>query len=246
LAHHLPWQTILFFHTLSEDSAATGIGGNQLDNSMFDSGAVYIFERSLSNDWTQQTYLKAPNTGTNDCFGISVDLLGNTLVVGAIGEASSSSNNPSDNSIIEAGAVYVYTQTGTNWTQQAYLKAPFADARDKFGASLSLSDTHLAVGAPGESSNAQGINGDQANNSAPRSGAVYVFRSIRNGWDLQAYIKAKNAGVSDFFGSTLELSNQMLLVGSEGESSSAVGIGGEPSDNSLIRSGAAYLYRISD
>ena len=127
-----------------------------------------------------QAYVKASNTGAADEFGFAVALSsdGNTLVVGAPGEASAASVNPADNTALSAGAVYVYTRSGTTWTKQAYVKASNPEAGDQFGASVALSSdgTTLAVGATGEDSSATGIGGNQADNSAPGAGAVYVFQ----------------------------------------------------------------------
>ena len=75
--------------------------------------------------------------------------------------------------------------------QQAYLKASNTDAGDRFGYSVAISGDTVVVGAPGESSNATGIGGDQADNSAPEAGAAYVF--VRNGVSLDA------AGLSESF-----------------------------------------------
>ncbi len=65
-----------------EDSNATGVGGEQGNNSASDAGAAYVFVRS-GNTWSQQAYLKASNTGADDLFGCSVAVFGDTLVVGA-------------------------------------------------------------------------------------------------------------------------------------------------------------------
>ena len=43
---------------------------------------------------------------------------------------------------------------------------------------VALSGNTLAVGAYREASNATGVNGNQADNSAPNSGAVYVFDGL--------------------------------------------------------------------
>jgi hypothetical protein len=92
-----------------------------------------VFTRS-GTEWTQQAYLKAPNAETNDFFGTSVAVSGETVVVGAYYEDSNQTtiingNTASaDNSAADAGAAYVFTRSGTTWTQQAYLKAPNADA----------------------------------------------------------------------------------------------------------------------
>ena len=58
--------------------------------------------------------------------------------------------------------------------QQAYLKASNTEAVDHFGRAVALDGDTLAVGAPLEESNATGVDGDQSNNDAGDSGAVYV------------------------------------------------------------------------
>src|SRR5690606_19004546 len=72
-----------------EDSAATGIDGDQGDNSAGHAGAVYVFARS-DTTWVQQAYIKASNTEAADYFGGSVALSadGSTLAVGAWREDS--------------------------------------------------------------------------------------------------------------------------------------------------------------
>src|SRR5262249_19879373 len=99
--------------------------------------------------------------------------------------------------------------------QMAYLKASNAEAGDHFGAggpldgqaaAISGDGNTIAIGAPNESSAAKGINGNQADNSAYSSGAVYVFARSGAGWVQQAYIKASNTGQSDDFGYVVALS----------------------------------------
>src|SRR5690554_2916284 len=77
-----------------------------------------------------------------------------------------------------------------------YIKASNTGAGDYFGFSVAISadGNTLAVGAYWEDSNATGINGDQNDNSAPESGAVYVFVRNETTWAQEAYIKASNTG----------------------------------------------------
>src|SRR3989454_10731973 len=92
--------------------------------------------------------------------------------------------NQADDSIPQAGAVYVFTRTGTTWSQQAYIKASNTGEAgvgdqlgdgDQFGFSIGLSadGNTLAGGAIGEGSGAKGINGGQNDNSQPGSGRGY-------------------------------------------------------------------------
>ena len=169
-----------------EDSNATGINGDDSaeDNIIIDTGAVYVFTRTATG-WSQQAYIKASNTNFLDEFGESVSLSadGNTLAVGAKGEDSSATGidggetAEGNNELEKAGAVYMFTRTASGWSQQAYIKASNTDTDDGFGylVSLSADGNTLAVGAPREDSDAQGINGDQTKNSASWSGAVYIY-----------------------------------------------------------------------
>jgi len=233
-----------------ENSNATGINGDQANNSANHSGAAYVYTRSVST-WSQQAYVKASNTGAGDWFGSAVSLAadGNTLAVGARYEGSSASGvgaNQSDNLAVGAGAAYVFTRSATNWTQQTYIKSSNPDASDNFGMALQLSGdgNTLAVGAFFEDSSSTGIDGNQSDNSAADSGAVYVFTYGVSGWRQQSYIKASNSESVDYFGGAVALSldGKTLVVGAEGEDSNAVGINGDASNNSIAYSGAVYVY----
>jgi len=165
---------------VGESSNATGVNGDQGDNSASGSGAAYVFTRS-GKTWSQQAYLKASNTDAGDEFGSAVSLSSDTLVVGAFYEDSKATGvngDQADNSASNSGAAYVFTRSGSTWTQQAYLKASNTDAGDYFGWSVSVYDDMPVVGAAFESSNATGVNGNQADNSASTAGAVYVFKRL--------------------------------------------------------------------
>ncbi|MBI5773279.1 MAG: cadherin domain-containing protein, partial [Verrucomicrobia bacterium] len=79
-----------------------------------------------------------------------------------------------------SGAAYVFTRSGTTWTQQAYLKASNTGELDYFGYSVAVSGDTVVVGAYWEDSNATGVNGTQADNSAAESGAAYIFTVSAN------------------------------------------------------------------
>ena len=135
-----------------ESSAATGVNGDQNDNSAYWSGAAYVFVRD-GTTWTQQAYLKASNTDAYDHFGNSVAVSNDTIMVGAYSEDSAATGvngNQSDNSALDSGAAYVFVRSGAAWTQQAYLKASNTDAWDNFGTSVAVSNDTIVVGAPSE------------------------------------------------------------------------------------------------
>ncbi|OGA88286.1 MAG: hypothetical protein A2Z90_23140 [Burkholderiales bacterium GWA2_64_37] len=233
-----------------EASNATGINGDQANNSASAAGAVYVFIRSGST-WSQQAYVKASNTQSGDLFGFSVALSsdGSTLAVGAFWEASNTTGingDQANDAASQAGAVYVFIRSGSTWSQQAYMKASNTQSGDRFGTSVALSGDGniLAVGGYGEASNANGINGNQANNSASAAGAAYVFIRSGSTWSQQAYVKASNTGANDYFGHSVALSGDgnTLAVGAISEASNATGINGNPADNSASNSGAVYVY----
>ena len=200
-------------------------------------------------------YAKASNTDENDQFGYSVSLSsdGNTLAVGAIGEGSNAIgiDRDQDNTAPNAGAVYVFSRSGTIWTQQAYLKARRPDADDWFGYSVSLSrdGNTLAVGAKYEDSDVKVIDGNENNNSAADAGAVYVFSRSETTWNQQAYVKASNTDAGDHFGSSVSLSSDgnTLAVGARGEASKAKGIiDGDEDNNEASNAGAVYVFSRSE
>jgi trimeric autotransporter adhesin len=205
---------------------------------------VYVFRRS-GTEWQQQAYVKASNTGADDGFGISVALDGDTLAVGAHQEDSAATGvngNQADDSASNSGAVYVFRRSGTEWQQQAYVKASNTGAFHQFGYSVALDGDTFAVGAHQEDSAATGVNGNQADNSAGASGAVYVFRRSGTEWQQQAYVKASNTGTFDLFGVSMALDGDTLAVGAYYEASAATGVNGDQADNNAAQSGAVYIF----
>jgi ketosteroid isomerase-like protein len=179
---------------IDEDSSQTtitntdGQPGLPDNNSASGAGAVYVFKRDANGDWIQDAYLKASNAEAYDFFGISVAISGSTIVVGAYGEDSnqttitnSDGTASSNNSASNSGAVYVFKRDANgDWIQDAYLKASNAEASDFFGYSVAISGSTIVVGAYQEDSSQTTITNDDgsasANNSAPNSGAAYVFK----------------------------------------------------------------------
>ncbi|MBI3772000.1 MAG: integrin [Gammaproteobacteria bacterium] len=231
---------------INEDGSATTVNGGS-NESAVDAGAAYVFRRS-GTIWTQEAYVKASNTGAGDGFGYKLALSGdgNTLAVGAIYEDSNSAGTPADNSVQDAGAVYVFTRSGTTWTQEQYLKASNPGAGDFFGYSVALNNNDgntLVVGAIHE-------DGDVAstmavpNDTAANAGAVYVFTRAAGVWTQQAYLKASNTEAGDGFGYSVALSGtgNTLAVGAIYEDSNSVTM---PVDNSATDSGAVYVFTFS-
>jgi hypothetical protein len=243
-----------------EGSASKGINGNQNDTSMSGAGAVYVFTRPNANGaWTQQAYVKASNPGMGDAFGhiVALSADGNTMAVSAYYEASNAKGiggNQEDDSIPQAGAVYIFVRQAGKWTQQAYIKASntgeagtadtFGDG-DQFGFALAISGdgSTVAVGANAEDSNATTINGNQNDNSAQSAGAVYIFTRAGAAWTQQAYVKPPNTFQNTQFGYSVSLSfdGNTLAASTYDEGGSSRTING-PYDRMRNGSGAVFIF----
>ncbi|WP_125226096.1 putative Ig domain-containing protein [Leptospira barantonii] len=251
-------------------SPFTGLTSAGDDDSANAAGAAYVFRR-VGTTWALEAYLKAPNAEANDQFGCSVAISGDTIVVGAKGEDGNSAilHSPftgltpagDDDTATNTGAVYVYRRTGTTWALEAYLKAPNIDVGqgDQFGTSVSISGDRIAVGAVQERGGlgviiqapAPGFSGATDNDSAPTSGAVYIFERTGTTWAWDAYIKAPNPESSDLFGAKIQVRGDTLIAGASGEDSGSTTILNSlgPSltsagdDDSLSLSGAVYVFR---
>jgi hypothetical protein len=223
-----------------EDSNSAGVDGSQVSNSSLASGAVYVFTRAALT-WTQQAYIKASNPGTGDLFGTSIALSGdgNTLGVGAPVESSAAAGlngDQANDALSESGAAYLFSRSGTSWTQQAYIKSPTPTIQARFGRSVTVSRDGLTFAAGASRGGVQDPFGDM--------GAAFVYSKVGGSWSYQAAVRAANAGANDFMGWSLALSanGNALVVGALFESSNATGIDGNGSDNSAPNSGAAYLF----
>lgn len=230
-----------------EGSAASGIDGDERDDSLTDAGAVYVFDRS-GNTWSQSAYVKASNPGDPDLFGGAVALDGDRLLVGAEGEQSLATGvggDQNDDSATLVGAAYLFERDAMGvWEQVAYLKASNADRDDRFGAFLDLDGDRAIVGAWSEDSASRGIDGDGVNDDAPGAGAAYVFARDADGdWFEEAYLKPSNTNSGDEFGSAVAISGDTAAVGAPREDG---GNAGDDSSNALTSAGAVYLFEEDD
>jgi hypothetical protein len=232
--------------SINEDSSTTSVNStpNELANQ---AGAAYVFGRHSAQGrsiWTQEAYLKTTTTRAGDYFGWSVDIDGPTIVVSAT-FADSSSLGAEEN---QAGAAYVFVrsiaQGRPTWTQEAALTAATPGVDDNFGWSVAISGDTIVVGVSREDSSTTGVN-SSPNENAPEAGAAYVFGRNGRTWTHQAYLKASNAGIGDFFGESVAISGDTVVVGAYAENSSTTGVNSSPNENASD-AGAAYLFERRD
>ena len=169
------------------------------------SGAAYVFTRS-GTVWTQQAKLLASDRGSDDGFGYRVAIAADTAVIGAVyGDTY-------------RGAAYVFTRSGTSWTQQAKLVAGDRATYDGFGDGVAISGDTAVIAA--YQSDAKGSD----------SGAAYVFTRSGTTWMQQAKLTASDGASGDFFGTWVTIDGDTSLIGAFFN------------DTKGTDSGAAYVY----
>jgi hypothetical protein len=169
------------------------VGAPVGDSSAANSGAAFVFTRSGST-WTQEAELNASDAAASDEFGFSVDIKGETAIVGARAETAGGA---------AAGAAYTYLRTGTSWAEQDKLVAADAAANDEFGFSVALSGDTAVVGAlVGDSGTAD-------------SGAAYVFTRSGATWTQEAELNASDAAANAEFGFSVDIDGDTIIVGAE-------------------------------
>lgn len=207
-----------------EDSSSSGINGDENNEANGgNSGAVYVFELE-NGEWQQQAFIKASNTGVEDIFGASIDLDGDTLVVGA------SLEDGENDDITDSGAVYVFQRTDGIWSQQALIKAPEPQVTGRLGEAVAISGDTLVASARGHTE------------SGTVSGPVYVYQRENGVWSLDGTLLGSNSELGDLFGIDLDINGSMIAVGANGESSSSRIINGDKTNNDRERSGAVYIF----
>ncbi|MBI5765079.1 MAG: FG-GAP repeat protein [Planctomycetes bacterium] len=162
-----------------------------------DAGAAYVFVRNCAV-WTQQQKLTASDGALSDQFGSAVAISGNTVVVGARLD-----DTPAG---ADAGSVYVFVRSGTVWSQQAKLTASDAVATDRFGGAVAIDLDTIAVGV--SLADAGGVD----------AGAVYVFTRSGTVWTQQAKITPADPLGGSFFGISVAVDGNSLIVGRHGDS----------------------------
>lgn len=229
-------------------------------------GAAYVFLRSGST-WSQQAVLRASNRDTHDFFGGSVTISGDTIAVGAQNESSASVFTPDDNSLVDAGAVYLFTRSGTRWSQQSIIKPNTPASFARFG-TVAMAGDRLLIGAEGENAaylferaggvwsrsvtftapgglfgGAVALSGDTVVIGAWANDEAYVFRRSGGTWMQEARLRATHGDDDDWFGQAVAIDGDLLLVGAPQEDGNGRDLAGDETNNDLSNSGAGFLFR---
>ena len=202
----------LFGYSVSVSRDTVIVGAYRDDNNGDNSGSAYIFTRT-GTDWSQQAKIKPSDVAAIDNFGVSVSVFGDTVIVGSYLD---------DDNGTASGSAYVFTRTGTNWSQQAKIKPSDGSANDLFGYSVSVSRDTVIVGAYRD------------DNNGDNSGSAYIFTRTGSTWAQQANITPNDGAAGDEFGRSVSVSGDTVIVGAF-----------EDDDNGN-NSGSAYVFEFGE
>lgn len=160
-------------------------------------GAAYVYARD-DGAWTELTTLFASEPAAGDGFGWAVAVDGARIVVGAPGGLGS------------MGSAYVFDRVGATWGEGERLEASDAAPNDAFGNAVAVRGDHVAVGAYGKDDGA---------------GAVYVFRRDGDVWVEALTLTAPEPFDEHYFGQSVAMSGERLVVGAPGDDEAGLGSG---------------------
>ena len=161
-----------------------------------DTGTIHVFEL-IGNRWFERSRLWAEDGESGDNFGLSVDISGDRLAIGAYGVDSATLYN--------SGAVYTFTFDNFNWSQESRLPSPNLQAYSGFGVALDLDGDRLIVGAP--------YYDDDLNE---QSGQAWVFDYDGDEWTETQALTAGTLNYLAEFGTSVSLGGDALVVGAPG------------------------------
>jgi FG-GAP repeat len=185
------------------DGNTAVVGAYQNDSNGSDCGAAYVYELSGSQ-WIEKQKLVGSDGSAGDKFGRSVAVEGDTIVVGSYYD---------DNK----GSAYVFSRVDANWVECQKLVAPDAASGDRFGCSVAIDNNTIVIGAYGDDGQA---------------GSASVFVRNDSNWVFQQKLTASDAESADFFGYSVAIDNNIIIIGA-------------PKDDysSVADIGSAYLYQ---
>ncbi len=173
---------------LGGDTALIGAPGTSV-NGQYWSGAAYIYAQS-GDSWTEQAALSATDGLAGNDFGTTVALDGNTALIGAVAALN------------WTGTAYLFSGSGSIWTQQAELSDPNAITNDNYGVAVALEADIALVGACLKTVGSQSADG-----------CGCVFTPSSGAWSQQTQISAPDAAANDNLGVAVALSGDTALLG---------------------------------
>ncbi len=186
-----------FGSSVAIDGSNLGIGAILADGGADNSGAAYVFKITDSNNFPQTKLSGNGTAKTGDHFGNSLDISGDTLVIGA--------HWMDDGDLSNSGAAYVvkfsYDESQDLWDTEGVELTGDPVENAEFGNAVAISGDVVVVGARKDSE--KGL----------YSGSVYVFRNNGSTWIREAKLYADDAQAQEYFGSSVAIDGDTLVVG---------------------------------
>ena len=197
--------------------------------SLVGAGGSYLVEQNGAGNWVEVERLTASDRAMDDRFGWAVSISGNIAVVGAYLEDEDENGL---NTMLGSGSVYIFERNGVgDWNQIQKIVASDRAIGDRFGGSVSISGDYIVVGANGQDGNEFGMN------PLSDAGAAYIFERNGSGsWIEVQKIVASFRDVGDFFGTSVALSDNYLVVGSDRDDDNLIG------GNNMSNAGSAFVF----
>jgi uncharacterized repeat protein (TIGR01451 family) len=191
------------------------VGAYEADpGGLWAAGAAYVFTRDPDTGTWSRVRLIPTDLQIAVNLGYSVDIDGDTILVGAYNYDEGGFVNDNDDAISNSGTVYVFQFDGTNWVQQARLTAPASDRVDsqRFGAAVALDGDVALIGAM----------------TATETGKAYVFTRTGTSWSQTATLTPSSNAPNSAYAQSLALDLPHALV----------------SAYRLDGTGAAFIFRL--
>ena len=246
--------------SISGDYAIVGANEEDQDandsNTVSNAGSAYIFKRdTASGDWNKVQKIVASDRQSFDFFGSAVGISGNYAIVGAYSEdhdtsGTSSSTTSTNGSAGIAGSAYIFERDALSgkWKEVQKIVASDRQLFDYFGYSVSISGNYVLVGAYGESHDASGTSASttSSNGYEQRAGSAYLFErdALSGKWKEVQKIVASDRQLFDYFGYSVSISGNYVLVGAYRESHDTSGTSSSTTstNGSAGIAGSAYLF----
>ena len=155
----------------------------------------------------------AADGAAGDQFGNSVSVSGDVALIGAENDDDKGSNS---------GSAYVFSRSGSTWSQQKKLTADDGATGDYFGSSVSVNGDVVLVGA------------EEDDDKGSASGSVYIFSRNGNTWSQQNKLTAADGAAFDWLGHSVSVSGDVALIGAWGD------------DDKGSNSGSAHFFQLCD
>ncbi|MBM4375100.1 MAG: cadherin-like beta sandwich domain-containing protein [Deltaproteobacteria bacterium] len=161
-----------------DDATGAGVGTDASDAGSLDSGAAALYRVSSSGEWSLEAHFKSPAPSPFDGFGGAVAIEGPLALIGSPREDGSGAGVGSvvDEGSPSSGAAHTFRRFGGAWLDDAYVKAPVNVPGVRFGSALALGPDDVVAGLPYDPSDADGVDGDPSDASAPDAGGAFAMR----------------------------------------------------------------------